>query len=149
MLLLNKIICMICFEYIYRKIKLFLFGNNYKDIKQQINIIAPPKSLNKNSIKKNVLNNKKNQHYYKMQKDVIIQNIEMNISQLHPISESLFEKGLKGYYDKIIDFIEQSEGFLRILKKLDLAKPYAAQIILTINKQTTAINQLIIKLYSD
>lgn len=134
---------------VYKKIKgYFFYQDNLKDIKEHINKIAPTKPLDKKVLKKITKSIKKNAAYYKNEKENLMINIHMNISQLHPIAESLFEKGLQKYYEKVIDLIEQSEGFSRILKRLDINKPYAPQIITTINRQTSAINQLIIKLYS-
>lgn len=133
----------------------FFRRRSFNEAKEQLNRIAPVHvnkkiNLNKEALKKGIYKEKtkKVKINYMSQKNIILKNIEMNICQLHPISESLFEKGLKSYYEKIIDLIEQSEGFSRILKRLDVEKPYAPQVILTINKQTTEINQLIIKLYS-
>ena len=138
----------------------FFRRRSFNEAKEQLNRIAPvhvnkkinlnKEALNKEALKKGIYKEKtkKVKINYMSQKNIILKNIEMNICQLHPISESLFEKGLKSYYEKIIDLIEQSEGFSRILKRLDVEKPYAPQVILTINKQTTEINQLIIKLYS-
>ena len=133
----------------------FFRRRSFNEAKEQLKRIAPVHvnkkiNLNKEALKKGIYKEKtkKVKINYMSQKNIILKNIEMNICQLHPISESLFEKGLKSYYEKIIDLIEQSEGFSRILKRLDVEKPYAPQVILTINKQTTEINQLIIKLYS-
>lgn len=134
---------------IYKKIKCYFFPrNNLKEVKEHINKIAPPKKLDKKALSRNIATIKKNATYYKHERESLMKNINLNISQLHPIAESLFEKDLKKYYEKVVDLIEQSEGFSRILKRLDLNKPYAPQIINTIGRQTGAVNQLILKLYS-
>lgn len=134
---------------LYKKIRHYFFArNNLEEVKSHINKIAPPQKLDKRALSKNMKIIKKNAVHYKHEKDTLLKNITLNLSQLHPIAESLFEKGLKNYYEKVIDLIEQSEGFSRILKRLDLNKPYAPQIINTIGRQTNAVNQLIIKLYS-
>lgn len=90
-----------------------------------------------------------NRNKYEKRKVSLLGKIDANIRQLHPISEELFEKGFKKYYDKIIELIEQSNSFARILRRLDVSKPYARELMATIKKQTMLVNDLIIKLYAE
>ena len=80
-------------------------------------------------------------------KSRLIKKIEHNVKELHHIAEQLFEKGFQTYYEKVIEMIEQSSSCSRILKRLDIHKPYSHRIMLTIGQQTRVVSKLIYNLY--
>lgn len=115
------------------------------------NTFSKPKMaapLNKNTIKRQV-SLKRDPQFCFEEKNRLLKIIEKNIIQLYPIAEGLNEKELYSYEDKILDLIEQSKGFIKILDKLDTEKPYASSVLKAIREQTAEIKRLIIKLYSD
>ncbi len=95
-----------------------------------------------------VYDNQDETRRFESRKMRLLKKIDKNLIELDSISEQLFEKGFKTYYDKIIDIIEQSRSLSRILKKLDNTKPYAKELIMTVKKQTAVVSGLIVKLYS-